>query len=168
MTPGSTTATPRIEVRVREQPLQRHIDEGRVAALGGVSRRIGRRAHVEDEARQPWREHRVTGPDAPDGRGQLPPRDRLGDVAAGAAADGADDVLGGVGDRQGEELGFRAARRRPSSTGGRSRIAGNGHSRNSGAASPASRGTSARLRRHLASAPWHAAPAASCAHAATR
>ena len=42
-------------------------------------------------------------------------RDRLGDVAAGAGPDHGDDVLGGVGHRQGQELQLRRARRRTAS-----------------------------------------------------
>ena len=59
---------------------------------------------VEHEAGQARREHRVPGGDPVDGLEELGARDRLGDVAAGAGPDDVDHVLGGVGDRQGEEL----------------------------------------------------------------
>ena len=69
---------------------------------------------VEHEAGQPRGEHRVARGDPLDGGDQLGAGDGLGDVAAGPGADRADHVLGGVGDRQGEEPGVaRAARRTP-------------------------------------------------------
>ena len=58
---------------------------------------------VEHEPGQPRREHRVAVGDPADRGDQLGAGDGLGDVAARAAADGADHVLGGVADRQREE-----------------------------------------------------------------
>ena len=67
-------------------------------------RRVGGRGEgVEHEAGQPRREDGVAVGHPADRGGQLGAGDRLGDVAAGAAADHADDVLGGVGHRQREE-----------------------------------------------------------------
>ena len=87
----------------------------------GVEPGAGRTAlgeRVEHEAGQPRREHGVPGGDPVDGLEELGPRDRLGDVAAGAGPDDVDHVLGRVGHREGQELhlgvvraGRRAARR---------------------------------------------------------
>ena len=58
---------------------------------------------VEDEAGQAGREHGVAVGHPDDGLGELGPRDGLGHVAARPGPDDADDVLGGVGHRQGQE-----------------------------------------------------------------
>ena len=66
---------------------------------------------VEHEAGQAGREHRVPVGHLPHRLHQLGPGDGLGDVAPGAGPDDADDVLGRVRHRQGEELHLRVGPR---------------------------------------------------------
>ena len=58
---------------------------------------------VQDESGQARGEGGVSGGHAPHGLGQVLGGDRLGDVAAGAGPDDADDVVAGVRDAQGQE-----------------------------------------------------------------
>ena len=67
-------------------------------------RRRRARERVEHEARQARREHRVALVHAAHGVGEVGAGDRLRHVAARAGADDRDDVLGGVGHREREEL----------------------------------------------------------------
>ena len=65
---------------------------------------------VEDEAGQPRREDGVAAGHPSHRVGELLGRDALGDVTPCPATDHADDVLGRVGDRQGQEAGVRGRR----------------------------------------------------------
>ena len=93
-----------VGVAARDQPHHLALALGEpveVLVDGGDLDRAGER--VEHEPGQPRGEHRVALGDPADRVDQLGAGDGLGDVAAGAGADGADHVLGGVGDRQRQE-----------------------------------------------------------------
>ena len=97
-----------VRVAARDESQHLALAGGYLVKLGvpagvgvGAARSVGER--LEDKAGESRGEDGVARPHSPDGVDQVSARDVLGDVAAGARPDDRDDVLGGVGDREGEE-----------------------------------------------------------------
>ncbi len=65
------------------------------------------REGIEDEAGQARREDGITGCDPVDRLQQFAAGNGLGDIAAGSGTDDCDDILGRVGDGEGEKLHLR-------------------------------------------------------------
>src|ERR671919_1305273 len=80
---------------------------GQLVQLGVARDALAGPERVEDEAREPRREDRVTGPDPFDRGRQLLAGDRLRHVPTRARPDDADHVLGRIRDRQRQEANAR-------------------------------------------------------------